>query len=662
MKDDNPISNNSGNRPFEDVLKVNLARRRVLKGGVAAATTLAVIGPMGMAEAFVGRGRRGGELMGFTPVAVADGGGIDPNISVDYDFDIILPWGDPIEPGGPGFQIPVDPEAQTQQIGIGHDGMWFFPIRNPRRPRFGWDDGNDLNPWDDRRLGMGPGNFHGVLCLNHEFGTNNHVLRKPVPDNLDEVRASQHAHGVSVIEIKRSPGRFGRWRTVKGDLGRRIHANTPVTFSGPAAGHSLLATANGNVPLGTLNNCAYGVTPWGTYLTCEENFHGYFGTEDAAWTPDETETRYGMSSGGFGYFWHLFDKRFDLADPGYKNEANTYGWVVEIDPFDPNQTPVKRTALGRRKTEGAINFVAPDGRVVVYIGDDERWEYVYKFVSAEDWRTMRANGESPLDRGTLYAARFDDDATSGGTSGDNRGVGEWLPLTLDGPMKDGGVLGDVFADMGELLVNTRKAADMAGATPMDRPEWITVAPDGQVYCSLTNNRQRTGGTRTVNGREVDAGADEANPLTPNPDGHIIRWTETAGHTGTTFAWDIFVFSQDTHGTEESFSDPDGIWADPDGRLFIQTDGGQADGLNNQMLVANLDTKEIKRIFTGVPGCEITGVAPTPDRRTMFINVQHPGGGDASESNFPQQGGPDGVTVPRDATIVITRKDGGIIGS
>ena len=268
----------------------------------------------------------------------------------------------------------------------------------------------------------------------------------------------------------------------QGNLGRRIHVNTPVTFSGPAAGHPLLATANGNPPLGTVNNCAYGVTPWGTYLTCEENFHGYFGTDDAAWTPDETETRYGMSNGGFGYYWHRFDKRFDLADPDYKNEANRFGWVVEIDPFDPNQTPVKRTALGRRKNEGAVNFVAPDGRVVVYIGDDERWEYVYKFVSAEDWRTMRANGESPLDRGTLYAARFDDDATPG----DKRGVGEWLELSLNNP-----VLAVEFADMGELLVNTRKAADIVGATPMDRPEWITVAPDGQVYCSLTNNSRRT---------------------------------------------------------------------------------------------------------------------------------------------------------------------------
>lgn len=650
MKDDDSISNNSGNRPFEDVLRVNLARRRVLKGGVAAATTLAVMGPMGMAEAFVGRGRRGGELMGFTPVAVADGGGIDPQISVEYDFDVILPWGDPIEPGGPGFQLPVDPEAQTQQIGIGHDGMWFFPIRNPRGRRYGWDDGNDMNPWNDRRLGMGPGNFHGVLCLNLEFGTNFHVLRKAVPANLDEVRASQHAHGVAVVELKRSPGRFGRWNTVKGDLSRRIHVNTPVTFSGPAAGHPLLANPAGNVPLGTVNNCAMGYTPWGTYLTCEENFNGYFGTGnppsgDRSFSPTPRQKRYGFDADGFDYYWHLFDKRFDLADPDYVNEHNRFGWVVEIDPMDPNQTPVKRTALGRKKNEGAITHVADDGRVVVYNGDDERFDYVYKFVSAEDWRTMRRKGESPLDRGTLYVGRFNDD-----------GTGDWLPLTLDHPD-----IAAEFDDLGEMLINVRKAADIAGATPMDRPEWITVAPDGRVYMALTNNSRRDDTSlKDINGRLVDSGPDAANPLAPNADGHIIRWTETAGHAGTTFAWDIFVFAKDTHGTEESFADPDGIWADPDGRLFIQTDGGQKDGLNNQMLVADTFNGDIKRIFTGVPGCEITGIAPTPDRRTLFINVQHPGNGDPSVSNFPAP--TDGVSVPRDATIVITRKDGGIIGS
>ena len=650
MRDDDTISNTSGNRPFEDVLKVNLERRKVLKGGVALAAA-GFLAPLGVAEAFRGRGPRGGgPLLGFTPIPVADGGGVDPNVAAEYEYDIILPWGDPLEPGGPAFSgVPVDPEAQALQLGIGHDGMWYFPMNGGRG---GYGDRG-------RRLGIGPGNDHGLLCLNHEFGTNYHVLRKDDPESLEDVRRSQHAHGVSVVELKRSPGRHGRWRTVDGNYSRRIHVNTPMTFGGPAAGHEDLANINGNPALGTVNNCAYGVTPWDTYLTCEENFHGYFGTEDPSWSPSDKQVRLGFSNTGFGYGWHRFDKRFDLADPEYANEHNRFGWVVEVDPFDPTRTPVKRTALGRKKTEGATCHEAADGRVVVYMGDDERYDYIYKFVSADPWRTMRAGGESPLDRGTLYAARFNDDNT-----------GEWLELSLSNV----DILNSsAFADMGELLINVRLAADIAGATPMDRPEWCTVAPDGRVYFSLTNNSRRDGSTRDgcptgqreINGRCVDSGPTPGNPLGGsaggNADGHILRFEETRGHAGTAFEWDIFLISRDTHGTEESFSDPDGLWADPDGRLFIETDGGQKDGLNNQMLVADTTTGEIKRLFTGVPECEITGFAITPDRRTVFINVQHPGDGDPAVSNFPIPGA-GGPQVPRDATIVITRKDGGIIGS
>jgi hypothetical protein len=244
---------------------------------------------------------------------------------------------------------------------------------------------------------------------------------------------------------------------------------------------------------------------------------------------------------------------------------------------------------------------------------------------------MRARGESPLDLGILYVARFNDD-----------GSGEWLELSMDIPD-----LASAFADLGDLLVNTRMAADIVGATPMDRPEWVAVAPNGDVYCTLTNNSGRTT-------------ADAANPLAPNADGHIIRWRDADRHLGTAFTWDIYLIAEDTHGTEQSFSDPDGIWADPDGRLFIQTDGGQQDGLNNQMLVADPTTGDLRRLFTGVTGCEITGVAVTPDRRTMFINVQHPGNGDPAVTNFPAP--PDGISVPRDATVVLTRKGGGVVVS
>ena len=353
---------------------------------------------------------------------------------------------------------------------------------------------------------------------------------------------------------------------------RRIVASTsttPVEFSGPVAGHHLLKTPAGNSPAGTVNNCSNGETPWGTYLTCEENFNGYFGAT-GEWTATEEQERYGFSSGGFGYGWENFDDRFDLSNPDYVNEENRFGWVVEIDPMDPYSTPVKRTALGRIKHEGVELTIGKGGRVVAYMGDDQRFDYIYKFVSAGHWKRMKRQGINPLDEGTLYVAKFNDD-----------GTGEWLELTIDNP-----ALAARFNDQAEILTYARLAADILGATPMDRPEWATVAPNGDVYCTLTNNSRRT---------EADA----ANPLAPNPDGHIIKWHDSRKHVGTTFEWEIFIIAESTHGTEDTFSDPDGIWADPDGRLFIQTDGGQKDGLNNQMLVADTMTGELRRLFTGV---------------------------------------------------------------
>jgi uncharacterized protein len=264
------------------------------------------------------------------------------------------------------------------------------------------------------------------------------------------------------------------------------------------------------------------------------------------------------------------------------------------------------------------------------MGDDERFDYIYKFVSEDNWNSMRARGLSPLDHGKLYAAKFNEDNT-----------GEWLELTIDNP-----TLKNKFPNQAEVLIYARLAADALGATPMDRPEWTTVAPNGDVYCTLTNNSRRTV-------------ANAANPLAPNSDGHIIRWRDEDQHLGTTFTWDIAFIAKNTHGTEESFASPDGLWADPDGRLFIQTDGGQKDGLNNQLLVADTNTGEIRRLFTGVTSDEITGIAVTPDRRTMFVNTQHPGDGNPSLTNFPAVQG--SGKIPRDCTFVITRKDGNIVG-
>ena len=269
------------------------------------------------------------------------------------------------------------------------------------------------------------------------------------------------------------------------------------------------------------------------------------------------------------------------------------------------------------------------------MGDDERFDYIYKFVSAGNWRFMRAQGVSPLDNGTLYAAKFNDD-----------GTGEWLELSLRNP-----AIAARFSSEAEMLTYTRIAADLAGATPMDRPEWTSVGADGTVYCTLTNNSRR---------EEADA----ANPQAPNPDGHIIRWRDSNRHVGRSFTWEIFLLSSDTHGTERSVASPDGIWVDPDNRVFIQTDGAQKDGLNDQLLIANGnqsgDDIEISRLFTGVTDCEVTGIAVTPNRRTLFVNLQHPGNGDPSVTNFPAAQG--SGTIPRDCTIVITRKDGGVVGS
>lgn len=591
MIHDDGISNESANQTFNEVLNGFQQRRSILQGGIAAATAFFTSAPT-MAGTIIehldSRGLKDG-LVDFTPVPVAGGGGLTPRFAPEYSYSTLIPWGSPLYPGS------------SETIGIGHDGMSYFAVNRS--------------------------STHGILAINHEFGDNIVAIGKNTPDNLDDVRASQYAHGVAIVEIAKTGDNWEAVNTL--GVARRIHVNTSVEFSGPAASSRLLQNLADNAPLGTLNNCANGETPWGTYLTCEENFNGYFGAKNAsAWTRSTAQARYGFSATGFGYGWHLFDDRFDLSNPNYANEGNRYGWVVEIDPRNPNAKPVKRTALGRMKHEGAAVVVGRGSRVVVYMGDDERFEYIYKFVSSDNYRRMLARGLSPLDHGTLYAARFNAD-----------GTGDWLELSLANP-----AVAAEFSSIDQVLVNARRAADLAGATKMDRPEWTTVAPNGIVYCTLTNNTART-----------DAQVDAANPISRNSNGHIIRWMDTQSYTGLNFIWDILVLAKDTHGAastvgmdgESAFGSPDGLWADPDGRLFIQTDGSQPSGLNDQMLVMDISTGSIKRLMEGVSGAEVTGIAITPDRKTMFCNLQHPD--------------PD-TSVGRDVTLVITRNNGGVIGS
>ncbi|WP_395342412.1 PhoX family protein [Ningiella sp. W23] len=627
-------SNESGNRSFRDVLKINVSRRKVLAGSAVAAaagffTPAATAGLRGLGANSIDRDndRINRELVGFRPVERASV--LDtrmPTISEDYEYQSLIPWGTPIEPGitneyaGDPSTRPTSSEAALQ-VGIGHDGMWFFPIDLKSRESFG--------PRYRTR------SDEGMLCINHEFGRNDHVLGKAAPESLEDVRLSQNVHGVSVVRIKEH---FDGWKVEQSEAARRITVNTPVKFSGPAADSDLLQNPAGNMPLGTVNNCGSGPTPWGTYLTCEENFNGYFGS--ASLSGDEFDTarteeqaRYGFDFDGFGYGWHFFDRRFDLSDPDYVNEQNRFGWIVEIDPFDGTQTPVKRTAMGRFKHEAVAIAQSSNGRIAAYMGDDQRFDYCYKYVSNEAWETAIAEGRSPLDDGKLYVARYDDD-----------GTGEWLELTIDNP-----ILADRFADQAELLVYARVAADLLGATPMDRPEWTTIGKNSEVYWTLTNNSQR----------EV---ADAANPIAPNSDGHIIRTVDADDHMGTRFTWEIYLLAGDTRDTEGVFTDPDLAWSDASGRLFIGTDGGQPDGLQDQLTVidTNKDVPEPKRLLVGVQSDEVTGFTVTPDRRTAFVNLQHPGNGDPASTNFPAA--PDGVTIPRDSTLVLKRKNGAVIGS
>ncbi|MBN1238696.1 MAG: PhoX family phosphatase [Gammaproteobacteria bacterium] len=591
-REDVEKSNRSDNRPFSSVLTSYSSRRRVLRGSLELAAAVFFASSPAMAEP-KGKARGRSKLIDFEPVPVEGGGGAMPRIAEDYEMQFIIPWGDPINPSsGPAFDWPPSAADQALQIGKGHDGMWYFPLDK---------SGN-----------------RGLLALNHEYGFRIDFtgdFSNPFrAESLDEVRVSQHAHGVSILELASVNG---QWQHVDSGYSRRIHVNTPVEFSGPAAHSPRLQNPAGNPPAGTLNNCSNGHTPWGTYLTCEENVHFYFGDPGGTFVPDEFQQRYGFPFDFHG--WAAFDPRFDLGNADYANECNRFGWVVEIDPTDPTAPPVKRTALGRFRHEGCAVTVGRGGRAVGYMGDDENGEYLYKFVSDKNWEALRAQGLSPLDHGKLYAARFDDD-----------GTGEWLLLSLENPL-----LAAEFNDEADVLMFARKAADIVGATPLGRPEWTAVGPDEQVYATLT------------------AGHDG--------EGSILRWRDSDHHVGTRFEWDVFVIASDTFDTEATFNEPDGLWADPDGRVFIQTDGrGQPSGLNDQMLVADSATGEIRRLFEGVPGCEVSGITVTPDRRTMFINVQHPGeftGG----TTFPHDPS-EGIPVPRDATVVIRRKDGGIVGS
>ncbi len=635
MEDSNPSSNPSIHTLSDP------ARRIFVRGGMAAAVT-GLLAPLlpGCASnpSSNPAASSSAPLLGFksVPVSTADAAVVPEG----YVAVALAAWGEPIGVAGnmPAWREDASNSAADQavQMGMHHDGIHFYPL----------GDGAQAN----RR---------GLLVMNHEY-TDDGLLH---PDGMktwsaEKVKKAQAAHGVAVIEVEL--GADGRWQMVRPSrYARRFTAYSPFAVSGPAAGHALLRTAAdpaGRTVLGTLNNCASGITPWGTYLSAEENFAGYF---DGGKTLDAHQRRWGLRETGF-YRWPEHDERFDAAK--HPNEFNRFGWIVEIDPMDPASTPVKRSALGRGAKEGATVAVTKDNRAVVYSGEDARFEYIYKFVSRDRIASggAKANREL-LDHGTLYVAKFNAD-----------GSGQWLPLVHgQGPL----TAANGFADQGEVLIKSRQASDALGATKMDRPEWIAVdSKRGEVYCTLTNNSNRGG--------DKQPGVDAANPRANNSMGHIIRWKEDGDFDGRSFRWSHFVLAGDKANERadakgnvngDAFGCPDGLWMDGRGVLWIQTDmstaamgkGDLAKLGNNVMLAADPASGEIRRFFTGPAGCEVTGVTTTPDGRTMFINIQHPGESPSERSDPAEPGKiskwPYGGR-PRSATVVIRRNDGGVIGT
>ncbi|MBL8888496.1 MAG: PhoX family phosphatase [Planctomycetaceae bacterium] len=627
-------------KPMSDIIAAALGRRAFLQVSMSAACA-AVMTPWEVVEAqsteFEAT-ETASDLFQFAGVSVSQR---DHVVVPDgYVAEVLFRWGDPINGEEPIFRGDASNSAEDQarQAGMGHDGMEFFAI-----------------PGVDSNSG-------GLLCINHEYTDQILLFSDGIGSTNDlampteKIRKSQAAHGVSVIEVAAVDG---QWRVIRSKFSRRITANTPMRLTGPGTKRI------GAEVLGTLNNCAAGRTPWGTYLTCEENFHGLFGTAAKNFAPTPEQERYGLAAKGYvyniagqevsAYRWWDEDRRFDLS--AEECDAERFGYVVEIDPLRPESKPVKRTALGRFRHENAELTLAKDGRVVVYMGDDQAGEFIYKFVST---RPYQSNSTSEfgvdstgglLDDGVLYAARYDES-----------GRGVWLPLSES----------QMSAD--QIAVYTRLAASSVGATPMDRPEWLAVHPkSGEVFASLTNHAKR-------------AESNPANPRLQNIYGHILRWREDGDDAAALeFTWRIFLLAGNpAHPNPErqgnvngsEFACPDGLKFDPSGILWIQTDMsssvmGNADFAalgNNMMLAADATSGAVRRFLTGPVGCEITGNAMTPDRCTMFINIQHPGepADDVTDPLQPNQYSqwPDGPTGgrPRSATIVVRRLDGKPIGA
>ncbi len=618
---------------FDKVVERAISRRGFLGGVLAFGSGAAVMGA-GMLKGTTAMAQPASRFP-FTPIAAQTDGTI--HVPEGYSWKTLVRWGDPLFSDAEGAFDPaagVSLEHADRVMGENTDGMELFNV-----------DGRE------------------IFVVNSEYvnpKVNLPHTEDGMPKSLDDVRILQSFQGVTVMEL--AQGDDGWSVVIDSPYNRRIHHNTPMTFSGPAAGHDLLKTEadpTGMASLGTFNNCGSGRTPWGTYLTCEENFNGYFGAVSEVSADSmvmDGFRRYGVSTkvdaGRYNY--HGFDARFDIATN--PNEPHRAGYIVEIDPANPDSTPIKHTALGRFKHENAAYGIAADGRVVVYMGDDERGEFMYRWVSndvyvpGEDTSTLLVDG-------TLSVAVFEDDMS-----------GRWVPLT---PATTG-------MDAAHIAVFTRMAASKVGATTMDRPEWIAVHPNAsEAYCCLTNNSRRgvlnDDGTVRTNAGGDPMTVNAVNPRDTNRYGQIVRWRPEGGdHGADGFSWDLYVMAGNPTVAEGAqagsaninagnlFNSPDGMVIDNTGLIWIQTDGddsneGDFAGMgNNQMLAGDPVTGRIERFLTGPNGCEVTGLCWSTDRRTMFIGIQHPGD---NGGNWPDGEG----SLPRSAVVAVTRDDGGLIG-
>ncbi|MCB9872792.1 MAG: PhoX family phosphatase [Planctomycetaceae bacterium] len=647
--EDDLCSNTSVGQAIGDLISTRLSRRSALQAAtVAVATNL--FGNQSNAAEKISASSNESQLESPSSLKFRElehGNDGDVHVAEGYEVQPLLRWGDAITSSAPTFDVlNQSPASQLQQFGYNCDFTALLPLPAAK-----------------------DGSQRGLLCVNHEY-TDTNLMFPGIVDascleklTKDQVDIELAAHGHSVVEVQKHRG---RWQVVRTSLlNRRITAlDTVMKMTGPAAGHERLRTSAdpmGTTVIGTLNNCAGGVTPWGTMLICEENFNSYF-SGDPAMTPEErSHTRYGITGPSqFNPAWAKHYSRFDIEREPH--EPNRFGWVVEFDPYDPNSLPVKRTAMGRLKHEGAGIVVNHDGRVVIYCGDDERFEYVYKFVTNRPYDTAkREANQDLLDDGVLYVAKFAD-----------AGTVRWLPLVFgEGPL----TVENGFQSQADVLIEARRAADVLGATPMDRPEDVEPSPTtGHVFVILTNNSKRKAD-------QVDA----VNPRPSNQHGHILELIppKTDGeldHTATEFAWDVFLRAGDPNEASHAanyhesvsrngwFSCPDNAAFDNQGRIWLTTDSDHGlTGFGDGVYACDTDGPGRalpKLFFRGPRGSEVSGVCLSPDNETLFVSVQHPGEEEGSDFQKPSTRWPDNRPgmPPRPTVVAITRKDGGVIGS